>query len=225
MTNCEKCGQEHSGCTGHISSGPRKGQPCRKPCKPGRVCTAHGGRAPQVKAAQERRDAEAEAARQVATLGLRLDVSPTEALLEEVQWTAGHVAWLRRKVQEIEDGDLVWGVTRTETEGGSALVIGMTGEKVTDVGSGPSTKTIETSGPSVWYELYERERKHLVAVCAAALKAGVEERRVRLAEQQGDLVAEVIRRILDALNLTPEQQQLVPVVVPQQLRLIAGGAA
>ena len=76
---------------------------------------------------------------------------------------------------------------------------------------------------SVWYVLYERERKHLVAVAAAALKAGVEERRVRLAEQQGNLVADVIRRILDALDLSPAQRERVPEVVPAQLRLLAGG--
>jgi hypothetical protein len=189
------------------------------------VCTAHGGRAPQVKAAQERRRQEAAAAAVVATLGLQVDISPTEALLEEVRWTAGHVQWLRRKVQELEDQALIWGTTRTETEMGASLQIDVTGGDVAGVGSVPANKVIQTAAPSLWYDLYERERKHLVAVASAALKAGVEERRVRLAEQQGDLVAEVIRRILEALNLTAEQQALVPIIVPQQLRLIAGGAA
>lgn len=224
-TTCTKCGQVHTGCTGHISSGDRKGQPCRKPCRPGEVCTAHGGRAPQVKAAQERRRQEAAAAEAVATLGLPIDISPTDALLQEVQWTAGHVQWLRRKVAELDDQGLVWGTTRTETEMGASLQIDVKDGAVAGVGSAPANKVIQTAAPSLWYDLYERERKHLVNVCAAALKAGVEERRVRLAEQQGDLVAEVIRRILDALNLTDEQQALVPTIVPRELRVIAGGAA
>ena len=58
-----------------------------------------------------------------------------------------------------------------------------------------------------------------------AIKAGVEERRVRLAESQGELVAGVIRAILSDLGLTVEQQALVGEVVPRHLRLLAGGAA
>ncbi len=85
--------------------------------------------------------------------------------------------------------------------------------------------TTHEAKPSIWYVLYENERKHLVQVCSAALKAGVEERLVRLAEQQGDLVAMVIRRILDDLDLTAEQQGRVGEVVPRHLRLVAGGAA
>lgn len=225
MTHCEKCGQQHTGCTGHISSGERKGQPCRKPCRPGEVCTAHGGRAPQVKAAQERRRQEAQAAAVVATLGLPVDISPTDALLQEVQWTAGHVQWLRRKVQELENGEIVSGPGSDDAATRHPLVWGTTRRTEKRATESPGTDTVESAAPSIWYELYAKERTHLVAVSTAALRAGVEERRVRLAEQQGDLVAEVIRRILDALNLTDEQQALVPTIVPQQLRLIAGGAA
>jgi hypothetical protein len=236
MTPCAQCGQVHTGCTGHKKNEPGAGGPCRRPCKPGEVCMSHGGRAPQVKAARARREAEAEAARQVATLGLPIDVSPTEALLQEVQWTAGHVHWLRQKVAELTDQ--VTGFTAPEGSEDEAeffshhpnhsrhgLVWGTT--RITDKGSGPAPglDTVESSAPSVWYELYVRERAHLVLVCSAALKAGVEERRVRLAESQGDLVATAIRRILDALGLTEAQQALVGTVVPRELRLIAGGTA
>lgn len=232
---CRRCKRPHvtrtgaPACTGHISSGPRKGEPCANPPLRGAdVCRYHGGAAGQVRAAAAARAQEAAAAAVVHTLGLQVDISPTEALLEEVRWTAGHVHWLRGKVQELHDDrthvvgpDGTW--EAQEVDGASPLVWGTT--KVAAKGSGqfPGTDTVQTAAPSVWYQLYARERQHLVAVCAAALKAGVEERRVRLAEQQGDLVAEAIRRILDALNLTPEQQTLVSTVVPAQLRLIAGG--
>lgn len=213
-TPCARCGQAHPGCTGHSKT--NEGAPCRRPCKPGEVCPTHGGMAPQVKAARARREAEAEAARQVATLGLPVDISPTEALLQEVQWTAGHVQWLRAKVAELDE----------QITGQHALVWGVTAEgEKHSVEKGLETTTTSSSGPSVWYELYAKERQHLVTVCSAALKAGVEERRVRLAESQGDLVATAIRRILDALGLTPDQQALVATVVPRELRLIAGGAA
>lgn len=217
MSNaCHRCGQPHPGCTGHRKA---DGAPCRRPCKPGELCNSHGGAAPQVRAARARRRAEAEAARAVATLGLPVDISPTEALLEEVRWTAGHVQWLRRQVQELEDSVVVAGHDSDDPVKAHPLTWGTTKVKT----GGDDAGTTQEAKPSIWYVLYENERKHLVTVCAAALKAGVEERRVRLAEQQGDLVATAIRRILDALHLTPEQQQLVPTVVPAQLRLIAGG--
>jgi hypothetical protein len=142
----------------------------------------------------------------VATYGLPREVGPAEALLEEVHRTAGHVAWLQQKVREIEEGDLVWGIV----------------EEV-DKGAGEFTGTDTTSAakPNVWLELYHRERKHLTDVCKAALAAGIAERQVRLAEQQGALLVGVIQRILDDLALTAEQRELVPTVVPRHLRSVS----
>ena len=178
------------------------------------TCRVHGSGSRKAKAAAARRVEEAKAAeaaeRAVTTLGLSRDVSPSEALLEEVRWTAGHVDWLRDRVREVERDELVWGKTKW---------------KQVESADGPIEETVETASTSVWYDLYEKERKHLVTVCTAALRAGVEERRVRLAEAQGAQVAEVIRAILDDLSLTLEQQQKVATVVPARLRLLAGGAA
>jgi len=154
---------------------------------------------------EEAKAAEA-AERAVTTLGLSRDVSPSEALLEEVRWTAGHVDWLRDRVREVERDELVWGKAKW---------------KQTDSADGPIEETVETAATSVWYDLYEKERKHLVVVCTAALRAGVEERRVRLAEAQGEQVAAVIKAILGDLQLTAAQQERVGEVVPRRLRLLA----
>jgi hypothetical protein len=142
----------------------------------------------------------------VKTYGLALDVSPTDALLDEVKWTAGHVAWLREQVQELERAALTWGRTKREDHGATEF---------------PGINEIEQAAPNVWLDLYQRERKHLLDVCKAAIAAGIEERRVRLAESQGALLASVIRAILDDLALTPEQAARVPEVVPRHLRAIA----
>jgi len=204
---CTRCRQVHTHCTAHN----RAGRPCGQPPQPFQdVCHLHGGRSPRAVAAAENRRQQHEAAEVMRTLGRPVDTTPTEALLEEVKWTAGHVAWLRERVQELEQDQVVWGRTQ-EVEKGS--------------GEFPGTDTTKAAAPNVWLDLYDRERKHLVQVCSAALKAGIEERRVRLAEQQGQLVALVIRQILEDLQLTPEQQQLVPTVVPARLRAIEGGAA
>jgi hypothetical protein len=231
---CPRCGRQHvthhghPACAGHLSKRDEAGQlqPCSKaPVQGATNCATHGASAPQVKAAAGRRVVEQQAANLAATLGLPVDVSPTEALLEEVRWTAGHVQWLRRKVAELDAGETVAGYGADDAATRHPLVWGTTRRVEKQATENPGTDTTESAEPSIWYELYAKERAHLVAVASAAIKAGVEERRVRLAEQQGDLVAEVIRRILDALNLSAEQQALVPTVVPRELRVIAGGGA
>ena len=202
------------------------GTQCRAwPIRGAEVCRVHGGRAPQVKAAAARRLAAQAAEQAVRTLGLAVDISPTEALLEEVRWTAGHVAWLRSRVQELaeepthrhvsfdgEDEDLL------ETPGQrGALTWGTTKVKT----GGDDAGTTQEAKPSIWYELYARERTHLIKVCDAAIRAGVEERRVRLAEQQGDLLALAIRRILEAFGLGDDPR--VATIVPGVLREIGAG--
>lgn len=153
--------------------------------------------------------AEQQARKAVETYGLPRDISPTDALLEEVRYTAGHVAWLREKVREIEAADLVWGVTEETDHRASEF---------------PGTDTTRAAKPNVWLELYYRERKHLVDVTKAAISAGIEERRVKLAEAQGALLNGVIRRILARLSLSDEQSALLPVVVPEELRRAAAMA-
>lgn len=232
---CDRCGQTHRdhrgrpGCTGHISSGPRKGEPCTKSRRRGQsVCDSHGGRARQNVAAAERRQHERVAAEAVETLGLPVDISPTDALLEEVRWTAGHVRWLRRKVQELQDrpSHAVTSLTDGSDLGyGDPRSVGALTWGTTKVTTGDSKGTTQEARPSIWYDLYARERDHLVKVSQAAIRAGVEERRVRLAEQQGELVGNVIMAILADLGLSPEQQTRVGEVVPRHLRLLTGGAA
>lgn len=203
-------------CTAHYSPSNREGkggQRCTGWAMQGQnVCGFHGGQAPQNKAAAKKRMIEEKARRLVDTYGVKVQTTATEALLEEVQWTAGHVAWLRERVQEIEtaagggESALVWGVTRRKS-------------------GGEDWGETEEAAPSIWLKLYQQERTHLVRVCAEAIKAGIEERRVRLAEQQGELVAAAIKRILDELHLTREQLERVPEIVPRHLRAIAAIAS
>jgi NADH dehydrogenase FAD-containing subunit len=70
----------------------------------------------------------------------------------------------------------------------------------------------------VWVDLLGQWHDRLVRICAEAIRAGIEERRVRIAEQQGALVADVIRKILERLELTPEQAAKAGDVVPFELR-------
>ena len=136
------------------------------PVKGTTVCLNHGGKSPQVQRAAQRRLEAAAAALAVQTYGLSREVDPQQALLEEVHRTAGHVSWL---------GTLIAGLDQNELTQSSL----MGGEK-----------------PAVWLELYQAERAHYARVAKAAIEAGVEERRVQLAEAQGEALGQVIRSIV-----------------------------
>lgn len=72
-------------------------------------------------------------------------------------------------------------------------------------------------------ELEAAERDRCARFAKLALDAGIAERQVRLAEQQGAMVADVIDRVLAALGLSDEQRALVPTIVPRELRAVTAG--
>jgi hypothetical protein len=216
---CPKCNQVHpKGCRGHAKvwddSTPRTiigTRPCQLPPVTGLdVCRSHGAGSPQSKAKAERARTEQAASREVARLGVKVEMHPAEALIDLVHWTAGEVAYWRDVVVQVEaDGGhraLTWGVTKVK-EGGD------------DRG------TTSAAAPHIAYAMLTSASDRLAAYAAAALRAGVDERRVQLAERQGQLVADVIRGVLAALNLTAEQWELVPTIVPAQLRLLTSSTS
>lgn len=184
------------------------GQQCGNWATPGlEVCRIHGGATKRAKAKASRVLETTAAIQATQQLGLKLDTTPQQALLDEVQRAAGMVAYYGQRVAEIADQDhtrLVNGITKVEQREGFQA---------------GTTKTVEAA-TNVWLRLWNEERDRLTRVAAAAIKAGIEERRVQLAEQQGALIADAIRRILNRLNLTPEQLTLVGTVVPEELRAL-----
>lgn len=133
---CERCNQTHPRCTAHN----RSGKPCgHVPESDQTVCRLHGGRAPQAIAKAEERRRLAEAGAQVMTLGLSIETTPDQALLDELYRTAGEVAWLDSKVRELDEENLVWGVT-DEVDKAS--------------GEFPGVDTTRSAKPNVWYVLW-----------------------------------------------------------------------
>jgi len=59
-----------------------------------------------------------------------------------------------------------------------------------------------------WLKESRDERMMMARVAKAALDAGVAERLVRQTELEGEIVAEVLGRVLDKLGLPPEQRVL-----------------
>lgn len=156
-------------------------------------CKLHGGSTPAGRKSAQRQAA----ANAVVTYGLSREVDPHAALLEELHRTAGHVAWLEQKIAGFEtDGEL-------KQYAGSED--GLLWEK-----------------PAVWVELYHRERKHFAEIAKTCISVGIEERRVRIAEQQGQLIAQVIRGVLTDLGVIDRPE--TPSVVRRHLTLVSGTA-
>lgn len=165
-------------------------------------CKLHGGSTWSVSKGSHLRLVEKRIQAEMATYGVPLDVSPADALLSVVHRTAGHVKWLGDCIAELDPEVLTWGVTQIKT-------------------GGQDGGTTEAAEPHVLLKLYQQERDRLIKASAEAIRCGIEERRVKLAESQGALVAGVIRAILGDLQLTAEQQAMVSEVVPRRLRELA----
>jgi len=156
-------------------------------------CRLHGGSSPSG-----RKSAGVEQARAaVASYGLSREVDPHSALLEELHRTAGHVAWLGSRVAELQESDMAHPV------GGGQ-------------GGWPSIE------PHIWIKLYQEERRHLASVAKDCVKVGIEERRVHLAERQGEMIAQVLRGVLADLGVADDPN--VPAIVRRHLTLVGDGA-
>lgn len=187
-----------------IATAKRTGNRCTRDAIVGAtVCWVHGGAAPQVQAAAKRRAALGEALAELASLGIPVEIEPADAMLAMVHEAAGNVAFLRARVQELDQ--LLGGWQGNDTLDAIAHI----------GGAGKDGKEIRNSGPAaiagrvdphnwraerhVLVAMYDEERDRLVRWSKACRDAGVDERRVRLAEDQGRQLAEVIRATVGAL--------------------------
>jgi hypothetical protein len=152
------------------------------------------------------------------TLGLEIDTTPAEALLRDVRETAGNVEFYRSEVARLathpEDDEYVEGDGgKGHWERGETGVYGRTYHQ-----SGVPTGEGKAH---ILVQLYNDERKHLLAVTSAALKANVDERQVRVMEQYGEQLASSLGFVLEAFGLRDDPR--APDVVRQALAMLGAG--
>lgn len=189
MTPCADCGQIHQLCDKHR----KDGQPCGgEPIRGTNTCRMHAGK----KVSLIRQEVAARLA--VSELDLDVDANPLDELMMEVQRASAAVRWLGEKVNELDDTEITFGLQR-RTKGA---------EKTRTYGA----------GVNVWVRMWQDERDRLARVCKLALDAGVDERRVRLAETQGRMIVDIIRATLTDLEIADTEQ--VHEVVSRHLRAI-----
>lgn len=176
----------------------KAGKPCRgRPVPGAKVCRYHGGNAPQVRAAGQRRlaaqkiEADAEAA--VAQMGL---LSVEDPLLELSKLAAGSRAML-------------------ETLG--ARVNALDNVETMDDKMAPHARVV--------VEMYERAIDRTHKLLDTLVKHGYAERQIAIAESEALLVSGVIRRVIAALGLTAEQQTRAQELLAAEFRALDAQAA
>ncbi|MFI5729172.1 hypothetical protein ACIA49_03560 [Kribbella sp. NPDC051587] len=210
------------------------GNRCRRRVIGGGVCIVHGGRAPRVAAKRQERivtwESQTEITAWSAMTG-RPTVEPGSAVL-----AALHMSWLRLHVysrllerqMQSEPGVTFLRSAGTRPRvaqgyadaqpapGGVQGLIGHTYSADKQAGifaSGEAIRALVT--------LEAQERDRVVRYAKVAHDMGIAEREVRLAERQGELLAEVINGVLAELNLTPDQMEKAPEAVQRHLRAAA----
>lgn len=126
----------------------------------------------------DQRQRHEEAYREAMMYGKRQHINPYTALLAEVQYRAGHVAWLRDEIQANLGPERMF-------------LFNKQGD--------PHDHPLLTR--------YDRERDRLDRVCKMAIDAGIAERYVQLAELQGQTLFRVMERVHAAIGLTDEQKR------------------
>lgn len=172
-------------------------------------CRKHGGATYSHRKAAQRIMAE----QMVATYGLPIEITPEDALTQELYRTAGHVAWLADQIREMSPDSLVWGIGEArsvldldEYESMAALrEAGRTEEDAEKL-----YQLVMKAGISAWVELYLRERKHMTDLSLGMLKIGIEAKRVESIRRQGLQLSAVVRAFVSLLGLTPQQMLEVP---------------
>lgn len=200
---------------------------CTKPRKRGGPC--HGYRivgldACRMHAGQRGEVAKAKGAAITAFSALAgtATVTTTDAVLGMLQmsWLRVHMyaQLLERQVGDAQAAELAAGAggdDRDDVGPGTGLV-GHTFGAVKDVG-------IYATGEAVrgLALLEAQERDRCVRYAKTAHDMGIAEAQVALAEAQGAMLAGVLGRVLDRLDLTDEQRVLAGSVVPEELRAVA----
>lgn len=185
-TPCEKCGEPHIDKYGNaLCSAHRRGidPPVRcgkNPMNGLHVCRFHGGASKSAKKAGTRVYREKKAKdlgeRLAVTLGKPIDISPHELVLDQIRRSAGHMAWYLSRIQALGAEELVRGIRGVQT----TVREGFQAGEMTVTDAGPEINAL--------VELYNRERKFGTDLAAKAISAGIEERYIRLAESQGNLL-------------------------------------
>jgi hypothetical protein len=147
-------------------------------------------------------------------MGTPVATDPGQGILDEIARSAGHIRWLEQKLIALDEAEVV----QTEYH--------VSEERSGGPGGGYELRRRELRPEiSPWWALYERERKHFASVCAGAVRAGVEERRIRIAERQQDVLEAAFVAAIADLGLDPHDSRVRKVLGARLQQAIEGGTS
>jgi hypothetical protein len=170
-------------------------------------CWLHGGASPNAEVAGVVQIA----SREAMVMGAPLDgLRPDEALLECIRIAGGEVRYASERIAELDPDEAVGPVVSTRP---------LKEEKGAE---NPEVRVEDHAGPAlhIWIEVRHKAMDRLVNYSKVAIAAGLEERRVRVAEAQGHMLAEAIRGILRELG--HENDPKAPGIVRKHLTAMSG---
>lgn len=140
-------------------------------------------------------------------LGVPADVTPEDGLIDAIRESAGNVELLRGLVAELDVPD------GTGPAWSTRALYALTG----------SASKPNEAAPHVLVGMYNEERDRFVAYCRVAIAAGLEARRVALAERDGERLASLIRAVCadDRVPLTADGRAVLVSVFADHLRSLA----
>lgn len=165
-----------------------------------------------------------------------MNLTPEQALLEEVRRSAAMVRFLEEKiatwnlqphVQAVVEQFASAPVRTRHDQPTMAKEIDALFRNVEEgdlpalTTRHPTTGITSFTDAREWLYLYREERGHMARVAKMSIDAGVAARLVSIAEDQGRMLSSAIRIILSALDLTDEQMRRIPLIVPHVLRAVA----
>lgn len=194
---------------------------CAYPLQGADVCRAHGGAAPQVRAAAARRTAERKT--QAALDRIMHVFGPNDSRVDPVHTLARLLAQSARRAEFY--ADLLEQQYQREAEGEADAdlpngVRALIGHKYGLTKDGDSLPIEEAVRSLVALEADERDR--CAKYAKLALDVDLDERMVRASEQQVTLVADALAATLSDMGLSHGQQQEARAGVARRLRVITG---
>lgn len=149
------------------------------------ACSLHGGNTPTLETNGARKAGGEIIMKMAKGYGMPVKIDPHQALLDEVARCAGHVAFLKDRIDFFE------------LELGTQVLV-------------PAMEQL--------IEMYRQERLMLTKAAKMAIDAGIAEQRVAMERAKGMLLVDVLKEVFGGLQLTVEQQRLLPTLVPAALR-------
>lgn len=175
----------------------KRGGQCRqRPIPGGKVCRYHGGGAPQVRAAGQRR---------LAAIKIEKDAQAAVA---------------RMGVENVEDplGEL------SKMAAGSRAMVEALGARVNALSDIEAWDDKSAPHARVALEAYERALDRTHRLLDTLVKHGYAERQIAIAESEAALVSGIIRRVISGLGLSPDQVKTAQTLLAAEFRALDKGA-